>query len=226
MNKIISGIFIVIVIAILVFLYITRPPALPSEDIQNAGEILPTTENSSIYRIDKGQSTAEYTINEVLRGSANTVLGTTSEISGDIRITFTPNTEVEIGVITINARTFKTDSERRDGAVNRSILKSEEVGNEFITFKPTNVTSVPEMIELDKEISFQVIGDLTIAGITKPVTLTITGTVEQNRISGEARATIKRSDFNLQIPSVPTVSGVEDDLIMRARIVANKVNPI
>ncbi len=40
---------------------------------------------------------------------------------------------------------------------------------------------------------------------------------------GLASATISRGDFNLQIPNVPQVAGVDEDFLLELEFVANKV---
>jgi polyisoprenoid-binding protein YceI len=45
--------------------------------------------------------------------------------------------------------------------------------------------------------------------------------VSNNQISGTATATIQRSDFNLQIPSVPRVANVGEQVALQIDFVAN-----
>src|SRR3989344_902359 len=76
-----------------------------------------------VYKISSGE--VSYTINEVLYGEPKTVVGKTSNIAGEILIDPKDTSKTKIGEIRVNARSFATDNERRDGAVRRFIIQSE-----------------------------------------------------------------------------------------------------
>jgi len=233
MNKIFSFIIVLAVIGGGVFLYITRPVAVPTENIQDQVEpvttddtssasgtqLAGTTDEGTTYRIGSS-SKATFSINEVLNDKPFNAVGTTSQIAGEINVT---DNDVEnmyfmtLGTVKIDARTFKTDSEKRDGAIVRMILKSENEGNEYISFTPKEKT-----ISFTDGQSFDVAGNLTISGVTKPVTFKVTATKTADKVTGKATANVKRSDFNLTIPNVPFVASVEDTFVISADIVASK----
>ena len=209
MKKIILWIILLALIGYAAYNYAFRAPSAPSQDV---GAIVDTTnldvKGRTIYKISK-DSKVEFRIDEVLNDKPFTAVGTTSEIAGDIFIT---GDKIEIGTLAINARTFKTDSEKRDGAIARFILKSELAVNEFMYFKPTEVTGTPS--------SFTATGDLTISGVTKPATFTATAQIVNNVLTGTATINLKRSDFNITIPEVKSVASVDDEFTVTANIVA------
>ncbi|MCZ2094920.1 MAG: YceI family protein [Anaerolineae bacterium] len=208
-----GGAALVAAISIGVFLYLTRGIALPSARVQTSAQQLDAASEreSTLFRITQDESTVEYTIDEVLNGAPKTVVGTTSEVAGDIVIDLNDLSQTEIGEIAINARTFVTDDERRDNAVARFVLQSEADANEIITFQPTDISDLPSSAEVGDTLDFEVTGDLTVAGTTQPVTFAVTAALETaDRLVGHAEATILRSDFNLSIPSVAFVADVED----------------
>src|SRR6185436_20366561 len=100
-------------------------------------------------------------IYEQLNGNDKTVVGTTSEVAGDILLNLSDLSQSEIGEISINARTFATDDDRRDNSVARFILQSESDANEFITFKATSISSLSGSATVGDTLTFQVTGDLT-----------------------------------------------------------------
>ena len=54
---------------------------------------------------------------------------------------------------------------------------------------------------------------MKIKEVTQPVTFDVELTADSaTQISGLAKATIKRSDFNLEIPSAPGVADVTDEV--------------
>ncbi len=230
MKQIITIIAAVVVIAIAgYFVSITRAPSAPSTDIQTAAESNESgavaTSQGEVYRISQTESKAGFEIGEILRDKPFTAVGTTSEVAGDISLKVDEESGHEyfdFGTITINARTFKTDSENRDGAIARMILRSEDPANEFITYKVTSV-GLPDAPVPDVATAFSVTGDLTISGVTKQVTMLGTMTANSAKLSGNLSAKIKRSDFGLTIPNIPFVASVDDEFTIKADIVAYRI---
>lgn len=211
-KKIIIGI-IIIAAAIGVFFYATRPVSAPTQDINDTTTEKQSDKEETVYRIKQENSQAKFTIKETLRGEPFTAVGITNQIAGNITVS---NDALEIGTLTINAKTFKTDSAQRDGAIARFILKSDQTENEFITFKPT-------LTKQTSATTATVTGDLTISGITKPTTFLVTTDITDDTINGTATATLKRSDFKLTIPNIPFVANVSDTFTVSAKIVAEKI---
>lgn len=224
----ILGIFVVVaVVGIGAFLYLTRDIAAPSQDVQSSAEQIEVSDeaaNEVVYRISQDDSQVTYTINEVLNGVDTTVVGATSEVAGDILINMDDPSQSQVGAISINARTFETDEDRRDNSVARFILQSEDDANEFITFVPTAISGLPESAAIGDTLSFEVTGDLTIAGTTNAVTFSVTATLESEaQLVGHAETTVAYADFNLSIPNVPFVASVEDTVVLSMDFVANAV---
>lgn len=208
------------------YLYVTRDIAAPSSDVQaGAGEIETVEEGGTLFRISQDESQVEFNIFEVLNGSDKTVVGTTNQVAGDILINLSSPAESELGSIAINARTFKTDESRRDNAIARFILQSENDGYEFITFTPTSITGFPATASVGDSFTLEVTGDLSIAGQTNPVAFDVTTTLEAgDRLVGSAETTIQRGDFNLSIPNVPFVADVGEDVTLKLNFVALPVD--
>lgn len=223
---------VVVIIAIIgagaVYWYISRPVAEASQDVADTTQQLETAADDStseaVFRISQDDSTVQFAIDEVLRGSDFTAVGTTSEVGGDILVNFTEPSASQVGQIRVNARTLKTDSSNRDGAIARFILMSEADENEFIEFNPTSVSGLPTNIEIGETAEIEVTGDLTITGTTAEATFTGTVTLDsEDQISGSLEATVLRSTYGLTIPSVPFVAEVDDEVILTINFVANRV---
>ncbi|MBA3871129.1 MAG: YceI family protein [Anaerolineae bacterium] len=219
---------IVAVISIGSFLYLTRGVAAPSETIQDGVQELATSEVTStdetIYRISQDDSTVTYTIQEVLNGADKTVVGTTSQIAGDILVNMSDPAQSKVGELRINARTFVTDDTRRDNSVARFVLQSEADANQYIVFQPTGISGLPDSVKVGDALTLKVTGNLTIAGVTKEVTFDVTASLNtQDQLTGQASVTVQRADFNLTIPSVPFVANVGDSVILNLNFVANAV---
>lgn len=211
---------VIVVAAIGLFAYFSKPVSAPTQDVNTVSSKLPAgSATSSVYRISQQQSLVTFTMNELLREKPFLVVGTTTQIAGDIAV---KDGKFEIGELAINAKTLVTDSSSRNGAIARMILKSETPGNEFMIFKPTSNDFVGPLA-MGKEVSFNVVGDMTISGVTKPVTFAVTAIVEADKVTGIAKTTLKRSDFNLVIPNLPFIADVDDEFPVTASIVADRI---
>ncbi len=204
-----------------IYFYVFRPVAAPSESINSASvPISNSVASSTVYHISQTGSTARFSIYEVLHGSPFVPVGTTNQIAGDLAVAANSsgNPTLTVGTITIDARTFHTDSAQRDGAIGRFILKSDQAANEFITFVPTS-TSAPAK---DKDGSWNATstGNLTISGITKPEVFALNFNVANGTLSGTASTTLSRKDFNLVIPNFSFLADVSDSFSVSATISA------
>lgn len=179
--------------------------------------------NAGAFVIDPGQSTASFQIDEVLNGSPNTVIGTTDQVAGQVVIDTGDLGATQFSPIVVNARTFATDSDRRDRAIRGPvILNSASDDFEFITFTPTSIDGlVGATAEVGGTYEFEVTGDLAVRGTSNTVTFAVTvEMVDDGTITGIATTEILRSDFGIGIPSVPSVADVTDEVALTLEFVA------
>ncbi|MES3017404.1 MAG: YceI family protein [Bacteroidota bacterium] len=209
-----------------VYAYVTRPIAAPTTDIEGEVEHLSSTEEQSmagqkVLRVVSLQSKAEFKLTEDLNGKPTVVVGTTNQIAGDIAIRAEAPSSMTIGEVKVDARTFKTDNANRDGAIGRLILKSEEKGNEYVTFKTTSVAGLPNMIETGKEFSYTITGDLTIRGITKKVIFDAKSALAADgSLTGNAQTTVAYADYGMTIPDFPFLANVDKTTELSVSFVA------
>ncbi|MBZ0301706.1 MAG: YceI family protein [Anaerolineae bacterium] len=180
----------------------------------------------TVFRIVPEESEVRFVIDEVLRGSPYTVIGTTDQVAGDLAVDLANPAHSEVGTIRVNVRTLETDDRNRTRALRSFILKSAEDAYEFAEFQPTAIAGLPESVTAGEPFMFQISGDLTVAGTTNPVTFETTATLDDaSRLSGQAVATVQYPDFKLTIPNVPFVAGVNEDVRLELDFVAQAVDP-
>ena len=184
---------------------------------------LAAQESSTVYRIVPEESEVRFSINEVLRGEPFTAVGITNDVAGDIAVNAESPQDSEIGIIRINARTLETDSSQRNRALRSFILRSAEDAFEFAEFQPTTIEGLPETVTVGEPFTFQIVGDLSVAGTSKSVTFDTTATLEEGQLMGQATATVLYPDFNLTIPSAPFVASVEEEVLLEIDFVAQAV---
>lgn len=167
-------------------------------------------------------STATFRIDEVLRGSPVTVVGTSNIVVGQIQIDREDLANSQIGEILINARAFETDSGLRNRAIRGPILDTEVF--EFVSFQPSTIDGLDGTAAAGDELTFSVSGDLTIRDITQPVTFDVTATLTSDTtIEGTASTVVERGPFELVIPSVPSVADVSESVPLDLSFVAESL---
>lgn len=173
-----------------------------------------------VYEISQGESDVRFELDEDLRGVRTTVVGTTDQVAGQIALDLSDLSTAQVGEIQINARTLATNNNFRNRAIQNEILDTGE--HEFISFVPTAVNGLPASTAVGEEISFTIAGDLTIRDITEPVTFSVVATaVSDSQISGTASATVLRDTYGLNIPEVPNVANVENEVDLIISFVAD-----
>ena len=175
---------------------------------------------AQVFTIDSAASQVRFEIDEDLRGALNTVVGTTDQVAGQLSVNLADLSQTQVGVIQINARTLVTDNDFRNRAINNAIIDTGQF--EFITFTPTAVEGLPASATVGETITFTLVGDLTIRDITQPATFTVEATaVSETQLTGTATTVVNRTDYDLQIPSVPSVANVEEEVELYIDFTAN-----
>lgn len=189
----------------------------------------PTTEPAAaqpaatLFRISADDSEVKFELDELLRGAPTHVVGTTNQVAGDILVDFAAPANSRVGEIRINARTLATDQEFRNRAIRSEILESAKDEYEFISFTPTAIEGLPDSVEVGQQITFKITGDLKIRDITQSVIFDVTATASEDRLEGSATTTVTRTQYSLEIPQVPSVADVTDEVILTINFVALKV---
>lgn len=174
-----------------------------------------------VFKIDGARSKATFTLDEKLFGQPKTVIGETAGVQGEITFSAADLSQTKIGTLQIDASTLTTDSNNRNRAIARFILQTTQEQYKFITFEPTAIEGLPASAKVGEAVTFKVTGNLKVRDVVKPVTFETTATlVSDTELSGSATATVLRSDFGLEIPSVPSVADVTDEVKLQLDFVA------
>jgi polyisoprenoid-binding protein YceI len=169
---------------------------------------------STTWTIDKNHAQTNF---KILHMGVSTVRGSISGVTGTI--VWDQNDPSKSSVeATIDTNTVSTNNVNRD-----KDLKSDHYFNvekfPTMTFKSTSVSRVNGKL--------QVVGDLTLAGVSKSVTLDVDGpTAPQKGMGGKqviglsATGMVKRSDFNFA-PKMPTMA-LGDEVQITIDVEANQ----
>jgi polyisoprenoid-binding protein YceI len=196
--------------------------ATPTSQVATAAAAAGTSTSSSgevVLQIAQDQSKARFIIDEVLNGNPNAVEGTTDQVAGEIAIDPNNPSKTRVGTIQVDARTLTTDSGMRNRTIANRILLTNQY--EYITYTPTRLVGLPQQATVGQSYTFQIVGNLKIRDVTKEVTFDVTAkAASRTRLEGTAKATIRYADYGINIPQVPQVASVGDQVKLELDFVA------
>ncbi|MEO6529419.1 MAG: YceI family protein [Specibacter sp.] len=141
-----------------------------------------------------GTSQAGYRVNEVLNGQDVTVVGRTNNVEGQVTV---DGTSLTAAKITVPMTGVATDNNSRDGQF-LSILKTSEF--------PTSTFPLAKAVDFsavrDGVASVQPVGDLSVAGITKPVTVILEAQTTATIVEVQGTIPITFSDVDMDAPNL------------------------
>ncbi|UCG40890.1 MAG: YceI family protein [Acidimicrobiia bacterium] len=156
------------------------------------------------YEIADG-SAVRFTIDEELRGSPATVVAVNTSVSGAFIVDTEGPTLVDGGQVVVRAADFVTDSDLRNGAIDRFILE---------------VTAHPEIVfDITSATPTEASGTLTIREISNDVTFETTLAGDALAYTYAGTAVVDRTLWDLNIPSVPFVANVSEEVTLEFELV-------
>lgn len=137
-------------------------------------------------------------------------VGVTSAIEGAIAVSTDGAIVRDASRFTIDLASLRSDSDRRDNYVRRRTLETES--HPAAVFVPREFHGLAFPLPAAGEITFRLVGDLTIRGVTRPVTWEVTARTGGGVLAGRATTSFTFADFGLTKPSVASVLSVEDEI--------------
>lgn len=201
----------VVVIAIAALAAYLFRPSTTTHGTSSGVQPTLSTKNGTVYTLDPSASTASFTIHEILFGGPNTVVGQTSDVSGQVAVNQQQPSQSQVGQIRVNLTTLVTDNALRNRAVQNYILETGTSDNQYATFVTRSITGWPVSVTIGQAVSLQLTGDLTVHGQTHTATFAAQVSLKDTAtLTGQAQTTIKYADYGISIPNVPSVTGVDD----------------
>ena len=175
--------------------------------------VAPTT----TYAIDSENSAVRYLAEEELAGKgANTAVGETNAFIGNIYFDES-GSPLACTRFDADLRTLKSDESRRDNFLYNNTLQTEQYP--VATFILSSVEGLDQPLGAD-DVTFTLIGDLTIHGVTKAVTWEATAKLDGDTLTGTAFTTFNMADFDLQPPKVGPVVSLDETVKLEVDITA------
>jgi polyisoprenoid-binding protein YceI len=207
-------------------------PTVPTaaEEPTVAATVVPTAEPASTlavgatgtrtFVIDPAQSSAQYAVEEIFFSDNRlfTAVGVTNAVEGEFEVTANGKPSGKVTRMRVDLRTLKSDSPRRDSAIRRQWLESDTYP--YADFVSTDALNLPESYTEGEQVTFTLVGDMTVRDVTKSVEWTVVGTLQGDTVTGEATTVIKMSDFGFAAPDIGGVLKAEDEAALTVTFVA------
>ncbi|MCY4528962.1 MAG: YceI family protein [Chloroflexi bacterium] len=193
----------------------TPAPTVAPEEPADSG----AADGATVLSVTEG-SEARYLINEQLanRNLPNDAVGTTSDIEGQIVFSEDGTVDAEQSKITVGVSSLRSDSDRRDGYIQRNSLESNQYPE--VTIDVTEIRGLSWPLPTSGEAAFEMIGDLTIRDQTRSVTWETTATFTEGAVEGLAKTVVTFEQYEMTQPRVSIVLSVADEIRLEINFVA------
>ncbi len=205
------------------------PTEAPAADRPSPTPNVPATSASpdgsgagrTTFIVVSAESEARYRVREQLVGVnlPSDAVGVTRAITG-VLVLEEGQVVPEASRFQVDLRTLTSDQARRDNFIRRNTLQADRYP--YAVFIPREVQGLPSPLPTSGEHTFQLIGDLTIREVTRPVTWEVRARVEGDRVIAQARTQFTFADFNLEPPRVPVVLSVDETIRLEVDLVLQR----
>ena len=155
---------------------------------------------------------ARYRVRERLVGHdlPNDAVGETKTLSGAIEFDSKGKVIPESSKFVLDAGTFVSDKDRRDGFVRGRLLDSQRYPS--IVLAPTSVRGVSLPLPSSGTAPIEMTGNLTVRGVTRPTVWTGSAKFQDGRVTGSAATAFTFNDIHIEQPRVPVLLSVADTI--------------
>jgi polyisoprenoid-binding protein YceI len=135
-------------------------------------------------------------------------VGRTSVIVGALTIS---GTQVNEATFSIDVASIQSESRRRDGEFRGRIMNASEFPTaEFVLTSPIELGEIPAEGE---QITAEANGELTLRGVTNPVSFPLTARLVDGEIETLGSIDVVFSDYEIANPSTPVISVRDEGLV-------------
>lgn len=156
---------------------------------------------------------------ELASVGAATAVGRTEAVIGNLTFDGSAITTVEVAA---DLTQLKSDESRRDRALQRQSIET----NEFptATFVLTSPVAIAEAPAEGSTLNATVEGDLTIHGVTRPVSLQLDGQIADGRLVVVGSTTVQFADFDISPPEALAVLSVGNSAVIEMQLVFERAS--
>lgn len=131
--------------------------------------------------------------------------GRTNDVTANMTIDGTTVKDVKV---TADLRTLESDNSFRDGRIKGMSLESDKFPEgKFVLVAPITLTAQPA---IGDTITVQANGELTLHGVTQPITITLESRYDGKNVQVVGHAPVAFSDYGIDVPTASAVASVDD----------------
>jgi polyisoprenoid-binding protein YceI len=166
------------------------------------------------YETGPTGNAARYRVRERLAGKTldNDAVGETTQVSGTLVLDAGGQVVADSSRFSATVAGLTSDEKRRDRYVRNRILVTDSFPT--TTFQATAVRGLPAPLPTSGTVAFDLVGNLTVKGVTRPATWQVTATVQGDQLMARAVTRFTFADFRLLQPKVSILLGVADTIAL------------
>ena len=155
---------------------------------------------------------ASFRVREQLAGFdlPSDAVGTTESVSGSLVVASDGTVDQDGSKLTVDLTTLQSDQSMRDNYIKGRTLETEKFRN--AEFVPRRVQGLTFPLPSSGKATFQLIGNMTVHGVTKELTWSVAGVFAADRVTGQATTSFPFSMFEMAIPKIARVLSVNDSI--------------
>jgi polyisoprenoid-binding protein YceI len=169
------------------------------------------TSTGLAFNIDTQHSSAQYQAQFLVQGQVvpGTVTGVTGDVSGTFTLTQEPSPAIQSLTIVVNLTNLDSGAAERDSHVANDTLEITKYSQ--ATFTANGIRIVAGNYVAGQPVAFELPGDLTLHGVTRPVTFAMQGILDGNSVTGTGKAIVQLPDFQMKPPQTTSVLTITVD---------------
>jgi polyisoprenoid-binding protein YceI len=175
---------------------------------------VPPPDPTKPAKLDISEAKARYKVREQLAGInfPSDAVGTTESVTGTIVLNPDGSVDAARSKLTVDLRMLKSDQQMRDGYIQGRTLETEKYPT--LVFVPRRVVGLPNPLPsgMGAQAGFQLVGDMTLHGVTKEVSWNVVATFGNDQVAGRATTTLQFETFNMTKPSLARLMSVDDKI--------------
>lgn len=187
---------------------------LPAGGLDGTWTVDPTLGSFDYDAGDFTGSWVGYRVQEELAGVGGTeAVGRTPRVTGSLTIDGTTITQASFEV---DLTTLESDDSMRDGQLRRQGIQTDQFPTaSFVLTQPIELGALPA---IGDDVEFTAVGDLTIHGVTRPVSIPIHAALHDGVIAAAGSLTFTWDDFDMERPTAQRVISLADDVTMETQL--------
>jgi len=140
----------------------------------------------------------------------NDAVGSTTAITGAVVIDAGGRVNSTASQFVVHLDSLRSDRSMRDRYIKSHTIDTDQYPTARLTIR--ELRGFPSPIPTSGSMTFTLIGDLTMHGVTRSTSWDVSATADKGGFSGTASTTFKFEDFGMSAPHVPVVASVRDDI--------------